>query len=81
MAVAIRVREWISPRRREESAMPYHNISDLPESQVDQYSKHQKEAFLKAFNSAYEQYDHDESKAFAVAHHAAKQAGAKRKVD
>ena len=56
--------------------MPYDKISDLPESQVDQYNHHQKEAFLKAFNNAYEEYDHDESKAFAVAHHAAKQAGA-----
>lgn len=55
--------------------MPYNQISDLPESQVDQYSHHQKDAFLKAFNNAFEQYDHDESKAFAVAHHAAKQAG------
>ena len=54
--------------------MPYDKISDLPESQVDQYTPHQKKAFLEAFNSAYEQYDHDESRAFAVAHHAAKQA-------
>lgn len=57
--------------------MPYSSIEDLPESQTDQYSKHQKEAFLKAFNSAYEEYGHDESRAFAVAHHAAKQAGGK----
>lgn len=59
--------------------MPYEKISDLPENQVDQYTKHQKEAFLKAFNSAFEEYDHDESKAFAVAHHAAQQAGKKDK--
>jgi cation transport regulator len=30
---------------------------------------------LKAFNNAYEEYHHDEHRAFAVAHHAAKQAG------
>jgi cation transport regulator len=60
--------------------MPYRTISDLPKAQTDQYSPHQKEAFLKAFNNAYElnnayeQYNHDESRAFAVAHHAAKQA-------
>lgn len=54
--------------------MPYDTISDLPESQVDQYSKHGKKAFLEAFNSAYDQYDGDESKAFAVAHSAAKRA-------
>lgn len=51
--------------------MPYEKISDLPESQVDQYSQHQKEAVLKAFNSAVEQYG-EESRAFAVAHAAAK---------
>jgi cation transport regulator len=57
--------------------MPYATIADLPKAQVDQYTHHQKEAFLKAFNNAYEQYGHDESKAFAVAHHAAQQAGKK----
>ena len=56
--------------------MPYRQISDLPKAQTNQYSQHQKEAFLKAFNNAYEQYGHDEGRAFAVAHYAAKQAGA-----
>ena len=54
--------------------MPYRHISDLPKSQVDQYSDHQREAFLKAFNSAYEEYGGDESRAFRVAHAAAKRA-------
>ena len=57
--------------------MPYRDISELPKAQTDQYSQHQKEAFLKAFNNAYKEYAHDESRAFAVAHHAAKQTGAK----
>ncbi len=35
--------------------MPYERISDLPKAQVDQYTRHQKEAFLKAFNNAYDQ--------------------------
>ena len=50
--------------------MPYSKISDLPQEQVDQYSTHQKHAFLKAFNNALDEY-HDESRAFAVAHSAA----------
>ena len=54
--------------------MPYRTIADLPKAQVDQYDKHQKEAFLKAFNHALEEYGNDESRAFAVAHHAARQA-------
>lgn len=56
--------------------MPYKDISDLPSSQVDQYDQHQKRAFLEAFNNAEKEY-HDEHRAFAVAHHAAKQAGHK----
>jgi cation transport regulator len=55
------------------SGMPYKTISDLPKEQVDQYSRHQKHAFLEAFNSALEQYK-DESRAFAVAHSAAQRA-------
>jgi cation transport regulator len=54
--------------------MPYTRISELPKAQTDQYSAHQKEAFLKAFNNAYKEYGGDESRAFAVAHTAAKRA-------
>jgi cation transport regulator len=57
--------------------MPYNKISDLPKPQVDQYDEHQKKAFLEAFNNAYQEYNHDEHRAFAVAHAAAKKAGAK----
>jgi cation transport regulator len=58
--------------------MPYSKVSDLPEAQVDQYTPHQKKAFLEAFNNAYEEYGHDESRAFAVAHAAAKKAGSSK---
>jgi cation transport regulator len=54
--------------------MPYASIADLPKEQVDQYSTHQKHAFLEAFNNAYEEYDGDESRAFATAHAAAQRA-------
>jgi cation transport regulator len=54
--------------------MPYTNVGDLPEEQVDQYSTHQKHAFLEAFNNAYEEYHGDESRAFATAHAAAQRA-------
>ena len=57
--------------------MPYKSVKDLPEAQTDQYNAHQKKAFLEAFNKAYEQYGGDESRAFAVAHAAAKRAGSK----
>ena len=53
--------------------MPYDTISDLPKAQVDQYSTHQKHAFLKAFNNALDEYK-DEGRAFAVAHAAAQRA-------
>ena len=54
--------------------MPYRSIADLPEAQVDQYSTHQKHAFLEAFNNAYEEYEGDEGRAFATAHAAAQRA-------
>jgi cation transport regulator len=57
--------------------MPYKMISDLPKEQVAKYTEHQKKAFLEAFNNAYKEYGGDESKAFAVAHHAAQQANQK----
>lgn len=46
--------------------MPYRSVSDLPNEQVDQYSEHQKHAFLEALNNAYEEYHGDESRAFAT---------------
>jgi cation transport regulator len=60
-----------------EAMMPYNSVADLPKAQTDQYNPHQKEAFLKAFNSAYKEYGGDEGRAFAVAHTAAKRAGEK----
>jgi cation transport regulator len=58
--------------------MPYRSIDELPRPQTDQYDRHQKEAFLKAFNNAYREYGGDEGRAFAVAHAAAKRAGRRR---
>jgi cation transport regulator len=55
--------------------MAYSTIAELPKAQVARYDEHQKEAFLQAFNNAYEEYGHDEHRAFAVAHQAAKRAG------
>ncbi|SMB97608.1 Cation transport regulator ChaB [Deinococcus hopiensis KR-140] len=57
--------------------MPYQNVEELPQSQVDQYTAHQQETFLKAFNHAFEEYGGDEHRAFAVAHTAAKRTGEK----
>jgi cation transport regulator len=59
--------------KQPEDGMPYSRISDLPQEQVDQYSTHQKHAFLEAFNNALEEY-HDEGRAFATAHAAAQRA-------
>jgi cation transport regulator len=57
--------------------MPYQSVADLPKAQTDQYDAHQKKVFLEAFNHAYDEYGGDEHRAFAVAHAAAKRAGAK----
>lgn len=37
--------------------MPYKNVSDLPESVRDHLPKHAQEIYMKAFNSAFEEYD------------------------
>lgn len=46
--------------------MPYSSTDDLPDN-VKELPKDLQEAFLKAFNAAYKQYDGDEEKAFATA--------------
>lgn len=53
--------------------MPYKRVSELPKDQTNQYSTHQKHAFMAAFNRCHAQGG-DEEKCFAIAHHAAKQA-------
>jgi cation transport regulator len=65
------------PTPSKETLMPYNSVADLPKAQTDQYNPHQKKAFLEAFNNAYKEYGGDESRAFAVAHSAAKKAGEK----
>jgi cation transport regulator len=47
--------------------MPYKNISDLPDSVKDNLPKHAEEIFKAAFNSAWDEYHHDEEQAFRVA--------------
>jgi len=61
--------------RMQEVDMPYKSVSELPKAQTAKYNPHQKQAFFKAFNNAYREYVGDESRAFAIAHAAAKQAG------
>jgi cation transport regulator len=58
--------------------MRYRTIQDLPKEQTDQYDGHQKVAFLKAFNGAYQKYNHDEFRAFEAAHLAAMKAREQR---
>ena len=52
----------------------YRTIQELPSEHTDRYDGHQKEAFLKAFNGAYQKYDRDEERAFEAAHVAARKA-------
>jgi cation transport regulator len=42
--------------------MPYTTIKDLPDSVKDNVPKHAQEIYMKAFNSAYEQYDEPEER-------------------
>jgi cation transport regulator len=47
--------------------MPYDNLVDLPESVRDNLPKHAQEIYRAVFNSAWEDYGHDEARAHRVA--------------
>ncbi len=42
--------------------MPYQKVSDLPDSVKDNLPKHAQEIYMKAYNSAWEQYDEPEER-------------------
>lgn len=52
--------------------MPYDTRSDLPDSVRDNLPAHAQDIFKEAFNSAWDEYDHDEQRAFRVAWSAVK---------
>lgn len=47
--------------------MPYDKLSDLPEGVRGHLPRHAQEIYRAAYNSAWEEYDHDESRAHRVA--------------
>ena len=47
--------------------MPYETKSDLPDSVRDNLPSHAQDIYKEAYNSAWDQYDHDESRAHRVA--------------
>jgi cation transport regulator len=47
--------------------MPYENIQDLPDSVRNHLPKHAQEIYRSAYNSAWDQYDHEEARAHRVA--------------
>ena len=47
--------------------MPYERVTDLPESVRDNLPKHAQEIYQAAYNSAWEEYKHDEERAHRVA--------------
>jgi cation transport regulator len=47
--------------------MPYDRLSDLPEAVREHLPQHAQEIFRAAFNSAWDEYHHDEERAFRVA--------------
>ena len=53
--------------------MPYKTISQLPDSVKDNLPKHAQEIYKGAFNSAWEQYDHDDERSHKIAWGAVKQ--------
>jgi len=47
--------------------MPYEKVRDLPDSVRDNLPEHAQEIYKEAFNSAWEEYGHDEERAHRVA--------------
>ncbi len=47
--------------------MPYDRIEELPGSVREHIPKHAQEIYRAAFNSAWEEYGHDEARAHRVA--------------
>jgi len=47
--------------------MPYKELSDLPDSVRDNLPKHAQEIYQAAYNSAWDEYNHDEERAHRVA--------------
>ena len=47
--------------------MPYKNLSELPESVRDHLPQHAQEIYRAAYNSAWDEYGHDEERAHRVA--------------
>jgi cation transport regulator len=47
--------------------MPYQNISGLPDRVHNNLPQHAQEIYRAAFNSAWDEYDHDEERAHRVA--------------
>lgn len=52
--------------------MPYEKRTDLPNSVKDNLPAHAQDIYKEAYNSAWDQYGHDESRAHAVAWSAVK---------
>jgi len=47
--------------------MPYANLKELPEGVQEHLPKHAQEIYQAAFNSAWDEYGHDEERAHRVA--------------
>jgi cation transport regulator len=47
--------------------VPYHKLTDLPDSVRDNLPHHAQEIYRAAYNNAWDEYDHDEPRAHRVA--------------
>jgi cation transport regulator len=53
--------------------LSYQRLTDLPKGVRGNLPKHAQEIFRAAFNNAWEEYDHDEERAYRVAWAAVKE--------
>ncbi len=59
--------------------MPYKTTSDLPDSVKDNLPAHAQDIYKEAYNSAWDEYDHDEERSHRVAWGAVKKSYHKSK--
>ena len=55
--------------------MPHSRTTELPDSVKDHLPKHAQEIYKDAYNSAWDEYDHEEQRSHKVAWAAVKKAG------
>jgi cation transport regulator len=67
LAYFLQIQNFLKSLKKEKEIMPYKKRTELPEGVKDHLPKHAQEIYQAAFNSAWDEYNHDEERAHRVA--------------